>query len=343
MVIRGIGHRLVGMLGMLGAAVLMPAPGWAQGAATLPAAVDPVELPRVLPVWSNDSGRIEALLLVDEARSRLNPSPLEQLFGKQAPVATPRLGLSTRVGVSRNVDLKLGLDVASSSAMALLCDGNVGLAVALGRLSEQCLLTRLGADSAIGTALQSRLNLSTDWSSPSGTLDFSFGLSWLDTRITQDPLGALPFSDERLGILPALAGQVHLEGQELALQGSSWLGPRSWLRVEGRRSHNRLSGIDAASFGLPLDWDDTSLSLSGGYRSFSGSITGKLIELDHPRESWTDVDLNFSWRTPWDARVSVGAKNLLGGPDRQQWPLSNLPGLPTNESRTPYVRYHQDL
>lgn len=343
MVTCGIRHRLLGMLVVLGAAALMPTAGWAQTAPVLPAPGDPVELPRVLPVWSNDSGRVEALLLVDDSRSRLTQSPLERLFGT-VPLAAPapRLGLSSRLGVSRNVDLRLGLDVTSSSAMALLCDGNVGLAVALGRLSEQCLLTRLGSD-ADGSALQSGLSLSTDWRSPGGALDFSFGLSWLNTRIEPDPLAAPLFHDDRLGILPALAGQLQLEGQEISLQGSSWLGPRSWLRVEGRRSHNRLSGIEVGQIGLPLGWDNTSVSFSGGFRSFSGSITGKLIELDHPRQSWTDVDLNFSWRTPWDARVSVGAKNLLGGPDRQQWPLSDLPGLPTNASRTPYVRYHQDL
>jgi hypothetical protein len=339
--LHGVHSWLLGVLVTFAAAVLMPATAEARPPAAAGTAT--VELPRVLPVWSNDSGRVEALLLVDDSRSSLTQSPLERLFAPVAPSTAPRLGLTTRLGVSRNVDLGLGLDLSSAPAMALLCDGNIGLAVALGRLSEQCLLTRLGVETAAGRGLQSGLRLSADWSSPSGELDFSFGLSWLNTRIDPNPLAAPLFDTDTLAGIHHSLGQLTLEGHEVSLQGSRWLGPRSWLRVEGRHSSTRIGGLEANNFGLPLEWDNTSLSLSGGYRRFSGSLTGRLIELDHPRQSWTDVDLNFSWRTPWDAKVSVGAKNLLGGPDRGQWPLSNLPGLPATESRTPYVRYHQDL
>ncbi len=101
-------------------------------------------------------------------------------------------------------------------------------------------------------------------------------------------------------------------------------------------------------FGAPLRWETRSLSLEGGFGNLSGRLTGRLIELprldaaDAPQSSF-DVDLGVSWRTPWRAQLTVGARNVLGQPDASTWPLSTLPQAPEAETRTPYVRYRQDL
>jgi hypothetical protein len=315
---------------LVGALVAFGGPVHAQG-------VDAPELPRLLPVWSNDSGRVEALLLIDgpgQGAPVLNP--LDALFDR-----APEVALRGRARLGGGAGLNLDLSLSAPPAMALLCDGNVGLAAALGRLSEQCLLTQLDAE-AQPAGLQ-RLGLSADWSSRSGNIDLSFGLSWLDGHadLADPALLALPTPYRSDFSHPGLPGQWRLHGQEVQLQGQGWLGPRSWLRVEGRHGRTRLDSHGL--FGLPTEWDSTSLSLSGGYRAFSGTITGRLVELSEPRQTWTDVDLSLSWRTPWDARLSIGARNLLGGPDRDAWPMATLPGLQESEARTPYVRYHQDL
>lgn len=300
------------------------------------------ELPRVLPVWSTDSGRVEALLLIDsDSPGATPPSTLDSLLGHGR--GTPGLRARTALGRTSaiNLDLKAG-----GSSMALLCDGNIGLAVALGRLADPCLLAHLDADGqprgfgAFESGRSDSAGVSMDWSSEQGGLDLSFGLSWLQARSGEIDLLGLMATGADPGTLanPMLLHPWRFEAHSFDLQGQHWMTPRSWLRVDGRHGSNRLAGL-----GLPVEWDSTSLSLSGGYRALSGSVTGRLIEINQPRQSWADVDIALSWRTPWDARVSVGARNLLGGPDRERWPLATLPGLPESDARTPYVRYHQDL
>jgi hypothetical protein len=299
----------------------------------------PAELPRVLPVWSTDSGRVEALLLIDASdTSGFSHSPLDSLIG-----TPPEFGLRGRTRLNRNIGFNVDLR-PSAPSMALLCEGNVGLAVGLGRFAEPCLLAQLddnGRFASFGT--RESLGVSLDWQDDAGALDLSFGLSWLNAgsahaSVTGFNFGGPGVNAAHVPLLDSL-GAWQLRGQEFSVAGERWLTPRSWLRVDGRHGSNRLSGM----FGEPLQWDNTSLSVSGGYRAFSGHITGRLVEIDHPRQVWSDVDIALSWRTPWDARVSVGARNLLGGPDREKWPLASLPGLPESESRTPYVRYQQDL
>jgi hypothetical protein len=342
----GIGWRqagLAGALAVLGAPVLaQDTPTYSQLAVEPAPRAISSEPTQVLPIWSSGSGRVEALLLIDTPFDAVPSGPLESLIGPHQPVQQS-LGLRGRAPLGRNVGLNLDLNPATPPAMALLCDGNIALAVALGRLAEPCMLARLDVDGQVaGFGRPQNLGVSLDWHSDSGNLDLSFGLAWLEARDDRPAHSAFltdPDHHALVALQPALLGAWQLHGQELSLQGQQWLSPRSWLRVDGRHGSTRLSG----TFGLPVTWDSTSLRLSGGYRAFSGSVTGRLIEIDQPRQTWTDVDIALSWRTPWDARVSVGARNLLGGPDRERWPLATLPGMPESDARTPYVRYHQDL
>jgi hypothetical protein len=343
----------IGLLqaGLAGALSLLALPALAQGVLAQPLDASPREradavraasdaMPtQVLPVWSSGSGRIEALLLIDTPLPTAPRGTLDNLLAPNPQVGG--FGLRGRAALGAQLGLNLDLRPAAPPAMALLCEGNIGLAVALGRLAEPCLLAQLDAAGQVqGFGRGQNLGVSLDWQTEGGGLDLSFGLSWLNARDDRSALSAfLPAFEQPSPLLPpSLLGAWELQGQEFNLQGQHWMTPRSWLRVEGRHGSNRLTG-----YGLPMTWDSTSLSLSGGYRAFSGSVTGRLIEIDQPRQAWTDVDVALSWRTPWDARVSVGARNLLGGPDRERWPLATLPGMPESEARTPYVRYHQDL
>jgi|GEM_PF-5970369 len=80
--------------------------------------------------------------------------------------------------------------------------------------------------------------------------------------------------------------------------------------------------------------------------NFSGNLSshyadGLLIDGQLQSSGWTTVDINFAWRTPWNASLSVGAQNLLG----QDPGVDSItpPEIDDVFSRVPYVRYEQDL
>jgi len=59
----------------------------------------------------------------------------------------------------------------------------------------------------------------------------------------------------------------------------------------------------------------------------------------NPDRRWSAIDLGVTWRLPWRGELSVGAQNV--------WSSGNAPSSPAgpepDQSRTPYVQYHQDL
>ena len=61
-------------------------------------------------------------------------------------------------------------------------------------------------------------------------------------------------------------------------------------------------------------------------------------------ESAATFDVYFTWRTPWNANLSVGTTNVLNSGAEDKSKTEN--GLDPFESiygRIPYVRYQQDL
>ena len=79
--------------------------------------------------------------------------------------------------------------------------------------------------------------------------------------------------------------------------------------------------------------------------TFRGDLTSRYLNVINGGDTepgWTSFDVSFAWRTPWNASLSVGARNVLNNPA----PASN--GLSDAElenffGRVPYVRYRQDL
>lgn len=296
---------------------------------------------RVLPVLSQESGRVEALLLLDGSQDAASARALDRVL---TPPASG--GLRVQLGGGKRISADLLLD--SQPGLALLCRGNIGLAAALGSLGDHCLLADVGATDPMLSNLGRRIGLNTGWQSADGDLDLRFGLAWLDTRLDATP-DALAEALRPLGSTPSpllLADHFSLESQQVNLSGTRRLGDAGWLRVDG--SLARTFAGSPLLIGVPLRWDSTALSLEGGYGTMSGRITGRLIEVpglsaDDGSQSSFDIDLGVSWRTPWQAQLTVGARSLLGQPDASQWPLSTLPRRPDAETRAPYVRYHQDL
>lgn len=301
------------------------------------------EAPRILPILSQDSGRIEALLLLDEHSPTDSVRALDRVLTPSMSLAGG--GLRLQFGQGGQITTDLSLD--EQPGLALLCRGNIGLAVALGSLGEHCLLADVGSgDPLLASTVGRETSIEGVWRSASNTFDVRFGLSWLDTATAA---GAGPFAE---GLLPGgvsfdgptapsiVLGPLAIESRQLTLSGTGWIGERAWVRVDGSSARSFAS---SGWLGGPLRWESTSLSLGGGYGAFSGTLTGRLIEIPSEAQSSFDLDLGVSWRTPWRARLTVGARNLLGQPDATQWPLYSLPHSADSDTRTPYVRYHQDL
>jgi hypothetical protein len=137
----------------------------------------------------------------------------------------------------------------------------------------------------------------------------------------------------------------------------STLSSSTELNAHGRVDLGARSGIDlGASIGrirlLPGNLlgigsvDQKALSFGVDRGPLSGSITGRTMQPEattlnglNPDRRWSAIDLGVTWRLPWRGELSVGAQNV--------WSSGTAPSSPAlpepDQSRTPYVQYHQDL
>ena len=118
-----------------------------------------------------------------------------------------------------------------------------------------------------------------------------------------------------------------------------------------------LSTIEyAGSFGSPRDraslflgWSLGDVSL-GAIANYIGASENKLADgSDHPSQqypSWTTVDLQAAIAVPWNAKVSLGVRNVA---DKSP-PVTNALGFPFYDNslynvwgRVPYIRYEQNF
>jgi hypothetical protein len=98
---------------------------------------------------------------------------------------------------------------------------------------------------------------------------------------------------------------------------------------------------------LPTEWDSGSISVGGGRGNIGGEVVGRVVTTPGSAESYRTVGAGVTWRTPWRAKLSVGADNLL---TRGKNPLNtdggNTGKLGTDagiDGAVPFVRYEQDL
>ncbi len=108
------------------------------------------------------------------------------------------------------------------------------------------------------------------------------------------------------------------------------------------------SGLQNWTIASPVD--SARLDLGWNKGNFSGGIQGfyreqvEFLNRDS-LDSMTTFDVHFTWRAPWNAKLSIGTTNVLnaGNQDnnsndnRLQDPFESIYG------RIPYVRYQQDL
>ena len=149
-----------------------------------------------------------------------------------------------------------------------------------------------------------------------------------------------------------------LPGALPGVNGLSGFDSSTQVNARGRVALDGKSGIDlGASVGrvrlLPgnllgvstLDQKAVSFGVDRG--PLSGAITGRTMAPEagvpgngySPDRRWNSIDLGVTWRLPWQGQLSIGAQNLWSSGNGVNTPVGPEP----DQSRTPYVQYHQDL
>ena len=110
------------------------------------------------------------------------------------------------------------------------------------------------------------------------------------------------------------------------------------------------SGSQALAWTLAEPFNTARMNLEWSKGSFSSGIQGYYRDsvdfLDrNSLDSLTTFDVHFTWRTPWNANLSVGASNVLNAGAESSAKTDSQPVDPLESiyGRIPYVRYKQDL
>jgi hypothetical protein len=148
-----------------------------------------------------------------------------------------------------------------------------------------------------------------------------------------------------------------LPGATPGVNGLTSFDNSTQLNARGRLALDSRSGINlGASVGrihllpgnlLGVDTlDQKALSFGVDRGPLSGSIVGREMQPSaglpgaySPDRRWSSIDLGVTWRLPWQGQLSVGAQNLWSSGS----PANTPAGPEPDQSRTPYVQYHQDL
>jgi hypothetical protein len=110
------------------------------------------------------------------------------------------------------------------------------------------------------------------------------------------------------------------------------------------------NGVEALSWTVAEPFNTARMGIEWSRGSFSGGVQGFYREpvdfLDrNSLDSLTTFDVHFTWRTPWNADLSVGASNVLDAGSEAGANVDSPPVDPLESiyGRIPYVRYKQDL
>lgn len=107
---------------------------------------------------------------------------------------------------------------------------------------------------------------------------------------------------------------------------------------------------DSLSWTLAQPFNSASMDLEWRRGAFSSGVQAFYREpvnfLNRNNlDSLATFDVHFTWRTPWNANLSVGASNVMNAGQDSQGNVNNQPVDPLESiyGRIPYVRYKQDL
>lgn len=273
----------------------------------------------VLPLWNSRSGQVDALLLIE-------PS---------TPVASSQRVIRPAVG---GVQLRAGLSLQANPGMGVLCN-DAGVANGVASMAGHCMLVNLGTPAAGSRNIVNGL-LQLQGRKTSVTGGLGLGQESLGTGATSAVTSA---ADRRLLESLLGPGSASLDRRNASLIGQVNLGKQSWVSIGGQLARVRLIPTEQIRGGLPPEWEAGSLSLGGGVGNFGGEVTGQMIDVPGQPSRYSTLGAGVTWRTPWKAKLSVGADNLMSRGKNPFGPQDARPAAEKDEGRVPYVRYQQDL
>jgi hypothetical protein len=152
-----------------------------------------------------------------------------------------------------------------------------------------------------------------------------------------------------------------LPGAVTGVNGLADFDSSTQVNARGRFAFNNNSGVLlGASMGrirlLPgnlmglTTLDQRAVSFGIDHGPVSGSIIGRTMQPEPGLPNslttdrrWNSIDLGVTWRLPWQGSLSFGAQNLWSSGNANNTPVGPLGPPEPDQSRTPYVQYHQDL
>ena len=284
----------------------------------------------VLPIWSGANGELLAVVALPGA---LGNSPADPTPAYNGPSAWQLAG-STAANAA-GLRWQLG-DGFHADAMF----GQYRTATSLGCTSANC-----GAAPASNWSRSALTGvLGMGWTASDGSLDISYGLSWLQSQSSTPLLGEFPTINTAVPVLtlPGLQSYTIDDEASLYARGRWQFGEGPAVDLSASYGRGRMSQIGAVNAFAPgVDLDQLSLSLGLDAGSLRGAIVGHVLRSDDPvfaGKRWTTLDLGVSWRTPWSGELSVGAQNVLSAPLN-----SARDAADASQARTPYIQYRQDL
>lgn len=225
----------------------------------------------VVPVLNRDSGKLEAVLLLEPATTNTGAG------------ARWRFGSTT---------LEATYGVQSGDSLALVCDRQTGIASAIGQLADNCVMATL--DASGGGNLSRHSSAGASISRGTGKVGISVG----------NGRDALP------AWLSPNQNSSKVESSDFSLLAEKNIGREAFVSVGGTVARARLVPVSQVPQ-FADQWKTRSLSLGGGYGSFAANIVGRVVNVPGESTVWKGLGLGLTWRTPWSGQLSVGADNVV--------------------------------
>ena len=225
----------------------------------------------VVPVLNKDSGKLEAVLLLEPATTSTGAG------------ARWRFGSTT---------LEATYGVQAGDSLAMVCDRQTGIASAIGQLADNCVMATVNDDNAGNASRHSSAGASI--SRGGSKLGVSFGSG-------RDTLPAWLSPNLRSG---------KVESSDFSLLAEKSIGREAFVSVGGTVARARLvPATDVPKYAD--QWNTRSLVIGGGFGSFGANIVGRVVNVPGENNVWQGLGLGLTWRTPWSGQLSVGADNVV--------------------------------